>query len=289
MTAAALFLTVALVLPTSIGPAAVQDALEEAKAQYAAAAYEEALSSLDRAGTATPATQVEVEQYRAFCLIALGRTADAERTIATLIALNPRYQPSESVASPRVLAMVTDMRRKELPAVARRLLDEGRAAFTEKQMARARDSFTLLLQVLSDPAMRDRPEAVDMRALAEGFSTLTDAVAEPGDAPATPAASAASAAPIQADTVTEAVAVQQSVPVWVPPNAMVALRGYTGAIKVRIGVDGRVKSAVIERPTYPSYDAQLVHATRQWLYTPATRNGSAIESDKIVSFQLLPK
>src|SRR5690349_3267204 len=94
-----------LLIIVGAGPAFGQDALEEAKAQYAAAAYEDALTTLTRAGGAPPAKRVEVEQYRAFCLIALGRTEDAERAIAALVAADPKYVPSANVASPKVLSM----------------------------------------------------------------------------------------------------------------------------------------------------------------------------------------
>src|SRR5687768_9805285 len=155
-------------------PAAAQDALEEAKAHYAAAAYEEALSTLTRVDAAPPANKVEIEQYRAFCFIALGKTADAERAVASLVASDPKYVPSSTVASPKVLQLFSDMRRKELPGVARKLLEEGRTAFKEKQLARAQKTFELLLLLLDDAALKGRPENEDMRILAEGFVALAD-------------------------------------------------------------------------------------------------------------------
>jgi hypothetical protein len=50
-----------------------------------------------------------------------------------------------------------------------------------------------------------------------------------------------------------------------------------------------VKSATIEKATYPSYDAAILQASRQWIYKPATRNGQAVESEKLVAFQLRPR
>jgi tetratricopeptide (TPR) repeat protein len=275
-----------LLIAPAVVPAAAQDALEEAKAQYSAAAYEEALSTLTRAADAPPVNRVELEQYRAFCLIALGRPAEAERAIAALVAADPMYVPSQNVASPKTLSIVADMRKKELPSVARRLLDEGRIAFKEKEFARAQRSFDLLRKVLDDAAMKGRPETEDLRVLADGFAALSVAVTVPA---AEPRASTSTAPMVQADTMIEAVPVQQEIPVWIPPNAIAGAREYTGAIKVRIGIDGRVKGATIERPTYPSYDARLLHASRQWIYKPATRNGEAIESDKVIPIKLSPR
>jgi protein TonB len=205
------------------------------------------------------------------------------------------------VASPRILTLVAEMRRKELPAIARRLLDTGRTAYTDKDFAKAQEHLDLLLQLLDDEAMKDLPDGEDLRVLAEGFATLARAALAPKPAPAGPApgngavAASANGTPVtsapavQADTVTEPVAILQAAPVWVPPNVIAGSREYTGAIRVLIGVDGKVKSATIEKPTYPSYDARLLQASRQWLYKPATRNGEPIESERIIPIQLRPK
>jgi TonB family protein len=288
-----LFLALVLqIAPATVPAAAGQDALEEAKSQYSAAAYEEALSTLTRAADAPPVNRVELEQYRAFCLIALGRTADAERAIAALVAVDPLYVPSQNVASPKTLTIVAEMRKKELPSVARRLLEDGRAAYKEKEFARAQRNFDLLRKVLDDGAMKGRPETDDLRVLADGFAALSVAATAPAPAPASapePRSSNSTAPMVQADTMIEAVPVQQDIPVWIPPNALAGTRDYIGAIKVKIGADGRVKSATIERPTYPSYDARLLHASRQWLYKPATRNGQAIESEKVIPIKLTPR
>ena len=76
------------------------------------------------------------------------------------------------------------MRKKELPAIARRLLDIGRTAYTEKDFASAQQHLTLLLQLLDDEAMKGLPEAADLRTLADGFLTL--ASARPGEKLSTP-------------------------------------------------------------------------------------------------------
>ncbi|MGH9370936.1 MAG: energy transducer TonB [Vicinamibacterales bacterium] len=291
-----LSLVLVLLTATEIVPvAAAQNALEEAKAQYAAAAYEEALSTLTRASNVPAGNRAEVEQYRAFCLIALGRMDDAERAVAALVEADPKYAPSPSIASPRVLLLVAEFRKKELPALARRLLDAGRKAFQAKDFAGAQENLNLLLQILDDDAMKGRPGSEDLRVLAEGFVTLASAKATAPAAPAVPSAPApapppASDAPVvQADTVTEPVPLVQEAPTWVPPNAIAGSREYTGAIRIRIGADGQVMSATIEKATYPSYDARLLQASRQWTYKPATRNGEPVESERVIPIQLRPR
>jgi tetratricopeptide (TPR) repeat protein len=263
--------------------AAAQDALEEAKAHYAAAAYEEALSTLTRVEKAPLANKVEVEQYRAFCLIALGRLPEAERAVASLVAVDPKYVPSATVASPRVLQLVSDMRRKELPGIARRLLDEGRAAYQDKQFERAEQTFALLLQLLEDPALKGRPENEDMRVLAQGFVTLADAAAAP---PPAPAQSETPAPTPEVSRLEPPIAINQALPEWAPPDDLAASRDFVGSVRVTIGTDGRVKAAAIDKPTYPTYDARLLQAAKTWLYKPARRNGEPVESEKVIAINL---
>jgi hypothetical protein len=283
----------------SVGAAAQTD-LSEAKTQYEEAAYEDALTTLTKASAPTPADRVQLEQYRALCLIALGRLPEAERAVAALVEADPTYVPPSSVASPRVLAMVADIRRKELPGVTRRVLDSGRAAYEAKNIAQAQRQFDLLLKLLEDPAMEGRPEREDLRAVAKGFSTLLVAAPAPSrpapsaepERPASPSTSPSapsSGPPAVASPFVPAVVVQETLPIWTPPNPSIARNEYNGAVKVRIGTDGRVKAASIDRPSHPAYDAVLLNTARSWLYKPATQNGTPIESERVIAVRLRPR
>jgi tetratricopeptide (TPR) repeat protein len=279
--------------------AAAQSDLGEAKTQYEEAAYEDALTTLTKASASTPADRVQLEQYRALCLIALGRLPEAERAVAALVDADPMYVPPPSVASPRVLAMVAEIRRKELPGVTRRVLDSGRAAYEAKNISLAQRQFDLLLKLLDDPAMEGRPEREDLRTVAKGFSTLL--VAAPATRPAPPPeperpspssqapGSSPSSAPAVASTFVPAAVIQETLPIWTPPNPSIARNQYDGAVKVRIGTDGRVKAATIDRPSHPAYDAVLLNTARSWLYKPATQNGTPIESERIIAVRLRPR
>jgi protein TonB len=276
--------------------AAAQSDLSEAKTQYEEAAYEDALTTLTKASASTPADRVQLEQYRALCLIALGRLPEAERAVAALVNADPIYVPPSSVASPRVLAMVAEIRRKELPGVARRVLDSGRAAYEAKNIALAQRQFDLLLKLLDDPAMEGRPEREDLRAVAKGFSTLLVAAPAPRpvpqpepERPAPSTATPSSSAPAGASTFVPAAVIQESLPIWTPPNPSIARNQYDGAVKVRIGTDGRVKAATIDRPSHPAYDAILLNTARSWLYKPAMQNGTPIESERIIAVRLRPR
>src|SRR5947207_5511280 len=100
-------------------PAAAQDSLTMARDLYAGAAYEDALQVLNRLRAAgVPMSDARVlEQYRAFCLLALGRSADAEQAIEAVIEAEPLYQPSGAEVSPRLRTVFIDVRRRKLPTI----------------------------------------------------------------------------------------------------------------------------------------------------------------------------
>ena len=79
-------LVVALLLAPSPAYLGAEDSLRIAKDLYAAAAYEEALAMLNRLRDEAAAAEagLAVDQYRAFCMFALGRTAEAESAQSTL-------------------------------------------------------------------------------------------------------------------------------------------------------------------------------------------------------------
>src|SRR5690349_23745994 len=98
----------ALVMTAAIIPARAAGDFESAKALYAAASYEEALTSLDQLeGNADP---IQVNQYRALCLLALGRARDAEAPLQKIVAANPLYMLPSAEVSPRLVDLYRDVR-----------------------------------------------------------------------------------------------------------------------------------------------------------------------------------
>jgi tetratricopeptide (TPR) repeat protein len=279
--------------------ASAQSAIDDAKAKYEAAEYEEALATLTRAAEDTTAKGAEFEQYRVLCLLALGDTAKAERAVRALVDADPTYVVPTSIASPKVLSTIADMRKKYLPAVARQLLNSGRQAFEAKDFARARSQFDLLLKVLADPAVNQTPELDDLRSLAQGFATLVTAQA--ATPPPTPERSEPAATPPEQIAMTKpagelrytdvyeaAVAIDQQLPPWEPPSVVAAKMQFSGSLRLRIGVDGKVKDASMEKSVHPAYDPRLMRAALSWNFKPATRNGIAIESEKTIAVVLRP-
>ena len=73
---------------------AADEPLADAKALYAAASFEDALAALgrlDALGGAAPAAL----EYKALCLLALGRTSEAQAVTASLISGTPTYVPAD--------------------------------------------------------------------------------------------------------------------------------------------------------------------------------------------------
>jgi TonB family protein len=284
---------IALVLALAVScasPVFAQDALERAKNLYAAAAYEEALAALK--AVPDPERIPQVGQYRFFCLIALGQRQQAEQAVHALLAADPLYQPDPAETPPRVLEAFTAARASALPAIAKQMYLDAKAALDRKDRATAVSGFEGLLRTIdSAPDLVARFE--DLRVLADGFATLARALPEPptaadAAAAATPAASPAAESPLPTVMATRPVAVKQDIPPWVPYDGASRRQGFNGMLRIRVGPNGRVQSAEMIRPVHPGYDQQLLRAAESWLYKPATENGVAVAADVMVEIQLRP-
>lgn len=405
---------VGLVLATtSVTSGQVPDPVTRAKALYAEAAYDEALVALKGSEGS------EAHQYRALCLIALGRTQDAERALESLVAAAPTYTVSSAELPPRMVAMFEQTRKRVMPALVKKLFTEARADFQARNMAAARDKFEQVLVLAGDPVMASSPEAVDLQLLVGSYidivknsapsspaatpsraasavpaanisqprSTLSSELFPPAPASVTPAGASAGgtgsfvparptpsgrppftaealpgarstandsalppavpvaagasstalpppvaptvppvpavatpanptrqasatpafeATPAAATTATRsidtpppsavapvrrtlvpAITVRQNVPAYTARNGE-TLRPMSGAVRVSIGADGKVTSAVMEVSLEPRYDARLLSAARSWVYKPATLDGQPIDSEKIVQINIAP-
>jgi TonB family protein len=250
------------------------------KTLYAAAEYDkalEAIASLD---------SVEAQQYKALCLLALGRQADANTAIEALVNASPTFVPSSEDAPPRFVELVTKVRQKLLPVIARRTFADGREKYTSKATGEALTRFSLVLTLLSDPAFTDASAKQDLETLAQGFIDLANAAtppakpADPEPEPPAPPSPAIRAAPPK---VTAPVALAQNVP---PMPLDIAARA-TGKLVVVVLIDaeGKVTEAMVKESVHPRYDRIVTQAARDWRYTPATRDGAPIPSEQVVTIQ----
>src|SRR5687768_14198118 len=106
-----LVVVLALVVAAPAAGAAAPD-LAEVRELYASASYEEALAAID---TLEAPNQIEaVEQLRALCLLGLGRTKEAERSLERIVVAKPLYSIPDD-ASPRLVSLFKEVRKRSLP------------------------------------------------------------------------------------------------------------------------------------------------------------------------------
>ena len=181
------------------GASATRDALAAAQVLYANARYDDALKAFDAlkaaGGHPTPAV-IAIEQGRAFCLLALDRTADAQEAIEAMVRLDPSYMPAEDDASPKIRAAFRDVRRKTLAGVLQTVYERAKQAYERKAYEEAAAGFGQVLQLLEDPDLvLDAGPRADMRLVGRAFADLAKAASAPPAAPAQPPVSPTGAPP----------------------------------------------------------------------------------------------
>lgn len=275
--------TVLLGLASAVPCPGSQDPLKAVRDLYASAAYEDALSAVGKFDVADPSP--EAEQYRVFCLVALGRVAEADQAVERLLTARPEYHPDSAEASPRIQALFAQVRQRIGPALLKRMYQRARAAMERKDRATAVAEFETMLRMADDPDVRMDPATAELKELGAGFLELSRAMAVSTPA-APPSPTAAPPAP-RASAITPPVVIQQRLPRWIPDPASRS-KQFTGAVRVQISAEGKVVSAEIVRSLHPAYDQLLVRAAREWLYQPGKRDGVDIGSEKTVEVSLLP-
>jgi TonB family protein len=277
--------------------------LAAARDLYASAAYDDALALLNRLrATEHPAGQSRtIEQYRAFCLLALGRASDAEQAIEAVVAAEPMYLPSASDASPRVRSAFTTVRRRMLPTIIQQQYAQAKAAFDRKEFAAAAEGFRQVLAALADPDVASeakQPPLVDLLQLASGFAELSAKASAPPPLPPAPApalapvpamvAAAPSSIPppriytVNDSNVTAPVALNQVLPAY-PGQVMIP---RSGRIEVVIDESGEVESAVMTGSVSMTYDRLAIAAAKSWKFKPATVDGKPVKFRKIVQITI---
>ena len=287
------------VLSAATTAVTAQDLLSNAKDQYAAAAYEDALATLTRVEQASPDVARQVEQYRVFCLFALGRTAEAETSAEAFMRSQPLARLDD--ASPRIEAMFLAVRKRLLPSLIRAEYRTARSALDEKNFPKGEPHLIQTRKMLAaaqEAGAWDEGLA-DLSVLVDGFIELgRRAAPAPAEAPPQPAAPVAT--PREADSrpraeAPAAVAIYTTGDEGVVPPTVIdqtlpslpsALRGImrlarpTGLLEVLVDETGTVQASEIRQSTHPSYDALLLNASRGWKYRPATKDGRPVRFRK---------
>jgi len=296
-------LVAALLLATAALHAQNSNDLTAARDLYASAAYDEALSMLNRLRSSNPSPSDgrAIEQYRAFCLLALGRSADAEQAIEAVVAAEPSYQPGQSEVSPRVRAMFSDVRKRMLPGIIQQRYAQAKSAFDRREWPAAATGFSQVLVMLADSDVglaANKPPLADIRTLAVGFEELAakNAAPPPAPTPAPAPAPAPAAEPAPAPAATMRVYTAEDLGV-VPPmvinQSLPGFRGLTpvqriGRIELVVDETGAVESVFMSVSVTPAYDKLAVTAARAWRYTPATVNGQPVKFRKVVQITVKP-
>lgn len=261
------------------------DPLDAARELYESARYDEALAVLNEIRSKDRRL---IEQYRSLCLLALGRTPEAEAAIAAVINVDPTYQPSEAEVSPRVRSIFTEVRQRMLPEIATARYAAAKAAYDRKEWKAAEQQFRDVLELLDHPDMGGRVS--DLRTLASGFRDLATAAAAPPPEPVKaepPPAAAPPPAPnlnkvysVDEPGVVPPIVIRQHVPA-VPANITAQVR-TRGRVEVVIDEDGRVISVFVREPMHPFYDQLVTSAAREWRYRPATFSGVPVKYRKTI-------
>jgi TonB family protein len=279
------------------GMASAQDTFSRAKGFYESAEYEEALNLLETMKGKTANT--EVAAYRVFCLVALGRNAEAKAAVTELVQTDPLFRPTEAQVSPRLRTFFDEVRKPLLPDVARQRYSAAKAAFDQKSWQTAIAEFDRVIALLGEIGAADQG-ASDLRTLAAGFRDLAKSAAEPPK-PAVVETKAAAPAPVppppvkpaepvvygaQHPDVKKPVAMAKPMPEWRPASQTEQKMVFEGALEFVVGEDGKVVSVRLLDSVHPAYDAALLKQAMNWSFKPATKNGVPVRYRYAVSIRL---
>ena len=287
-----------------------QDLLSAAKDQYASAAYEDALSTLNRLdGSVAPDVARQADEYRAFCLYALGRTGEAESVAESLIRKEPLVRLEAADASPRLESMFSDVRKRLLPSLIRDRYRVARAAVDEKSFAAAEPNLADARRMIAEAeklGVKDDGLS-DLSVLVDGFLQLIKSSADQKKAeqPAVAAAAAPAAtapAPMRSPAAVSARAdasgaaavlprVYSAVDEGVSPPVVLEQRmppmsnemqlitraaKSRGMIDIVIDETGRVIDTSVRQSMNAAFDGMIVRESRRWKYRPAMVNGAPV-------------
>ena len=287
-----------------------QDSLNAAKDLYASAAYEDALSTLIRLteGSSAPDIARQVDEYRAFCLYALGRTGEAESVAESIIRREPLMKLDAADASPRLELMFSNVRKRLLPALIRDRFRTARSALDQKNLSAAEPQLVearLMIAEAEKLGVKDDGLA-DLTVLVDGFLQLVrttaeqrpaplPAVATPPDAPGLAARQKVEPLPVPSAVnslrvytvddvdVKPPVVLSQRMPSMTSEMLRVIKAVNTNAIlDVLIDEKGDVMDAIVRKSLNPSFDNLMAGAARRWKYTPAMKDGVAVRYTKTV-------
>ena len=279
-----------------------QDSLEAARQLYASAEYTSALSMLNALSAADSPREERraIALYRTLCLLAVGRGAEAERAIESMVSADPLYRPDADEIPPRMRTAIAEARKKMLPGILQAKYKDSKSAFDRQDFSSAAFGFKEMLDGLADPdislAASQSPLA-DLKTLAVGFYELSSkALAPPTPAPAPAVAEAllppGPPATIQAPKLYTAddrnVVPPQAIRQQIPPFPGKVTVPRSGVLELVIDKSGNVESALMRVPVNAQYDRMATNAAKTWQYQPATLDGAPVKFVKRIQVALVP-
>jgi hypothetical protein len=273
-----------------------EDTVAAARELYTAANYEDALVLLGRLDSpgSQPSDRMVINQYRAFCLLALGRISEAERAIETVLSVDLLYRPSDGDMSPRLRSAFAGVRQRILPAIVQQEYGRAKAAFDRQEFPAAIAQFDRVLQALADPdlgAAAEMAPLADLRTLATGFRDLSvKAAAPPPVVVAAPPPAPAPPPVVKAiydgsePGFSAPVIMKQNLPAF--PRELIPQRA--GLLEVVINESGVVESALMRLGINPRYDQSVLSAAKGWTYYPATVDGRPVKYRKVINISVKP-
>jgi hypothetical protein len=279
----------AAILTSSIPARASGADLASVKSLYASASYDEALTELDKIDAGNWVEQVD--EYRALCLVAIGRTREAEQALEHLVRVSPLHSMTNDRTSPRLVALFEAVRARIMPMVARESYAKARSSYDNGDFDAAVSEFRQLAQLLSDPSLVEQdPNLAEMRKLGEGFAELATAklnVSAPAAAAITsrptvpppekaPDRSSPSLFTAEDRDVVPPVALTRTMPRWTPGFSAGGVRSLRGILDIVTDAHGDVESVRLVSSVSPQYDRALLAYARDWKFTPAKRHGEPV-------------
>jgi hypothetical protein len=277
-----------------------QDSLEAARQLYASAEYTSALSMLNALSNVDSPREERraIALYRTLCLLAVGRGAEADRAIESMVSADPLYRPDADEIPPRMRTAIAEARKRMLPAILQEKYKESKAAFDRQDFSRAAFGFKEMLDGLADPdisvAASQSPLA-DLKTLAIGFHELSSkalvplpAAPAPAEALLPPGPPATIQAPKLYTSEDRDVIPPQAIRQQIPPFPGKVTMAKTGVLELVIDRSGNVESAMMRVPVNAQYDRMATTAAKSWQYQPATVDGSPVKFVKRIQVALVP-